>query len=227
MEKKELLSKYNEKKSEIKKRLQDFKNLSENEHIHEAIFCLLTPQSQAKKCWEAVVQIQKFFSPELWDAQRNRSFSDMKEISQESLNKNLISSCLSTKTRFHNNKTKYILKLRNNWQEIKQKIQDETKNNNIIQLRNWLADNILGLGMKEASHFLRNIGKSNNQIAILDRHILRNLKELKIIKDIPTLNKKNYLILEDKFKSFSKKINIPIDELDLLFWSEENGSIFK
>ena len=50
-------------------------------------------------------------------------------------------------------------------------------------LRNFIAENVKGYGLKEASHFLRNIGKSDNQIAILDRHILRNLKALDIIEE--------------------------------------------
>lgn len=204
MEKRALFSAYKEKNNEITKRLEEFKNLPEKDYIHELIFCLLTPQSQAKKCWEAVVQLQKI--------------GDKKQT---------VSSCLSTKTRFHNNKTKYVLGARKRWEKIKEEIDKELKKGEIIELRNWLADNVLGLGMKEASHFLRNIGKSQNQIAILDRHILKNLKSLKVIKAIPSLNKKNYLKIEDKFKAFAKKIKIPIDHLDLLFWSEEEGTIFK
>jgi len=40
----------------------------------------------------------------------------------------------------------------------------------------WLVKNLTGLGYKEAGHFLRNIG--SGKIAILDRHILRNLHAL-------------------------------------------------
>lgn len=200
MNKEELLLKYKEKKKDIEKKLEKFKNLPEKDYIHELIFCLLTPQSKAKKCWEAVVQLKETDN-----------------------NLQTISSCLSTKTRFHNNKTKYVIEARKNWEEIEEKI----RTLGTLELRNWLAENVLGLGMKEASHFLRNIGKSNNQIAILDRHILRNLKSLGVIKSTTSLSKKTYVKIEEKFLAFSKKIKIPIDELDLLFWSEEEGSIFK
>ena len=53
-----------------------------------------------------------------------------------------------------------------------------------MELREWLVKNVKGLGYKEASHFLRNIGKSED-LAILDRHILKNLQDLKVINDIP------------------------------------------
>jgi N-glycosylase/DNA lyase len=83
------------------------------------------------------------------------------------------------------------------------------------------------MGYKEAGHFLRNIGKSDNKIAILDRHILRNLKELGVIKSEELKGKDSYFEVERKFIDFSDKIGIPIDELDLLFWSRENGEVFK
>ena len=38
---------------------------------------------------------------------------------------------------------------------------------------------------------------------------------------------KTYFEIENKFKEFSKKVNIPMDELDLLFWSKEEGTVFK
>jgi len=81
--------------------------------------------------------------------------------------------------------------------------------------------------MKEATHFLRNIGLGKD-LAILDRHILKNLNYYGVINELPkTLTKKKYLEIEDKMKKFSEEIKIPIDELDLLFWSEETGKIFK
>jgi thermostable 8-oxoguanine DNA glycosylase len=54
------------------------------------------------------------------------------------------------------------------------------------------------------------------------------LKEYGVIEEIPeVLTKKNYLEIEKKMKEFAKLIRIPLDELDLLFWSEETGFIFK
>ena len=57
---------------------------------------------------------------------------------------------------------------------------------------------VKGLGMKEASHFLRNVGRGKT-IAILDRHILKNLKKYGAIDGVPTsLTKKRYLEIEGK-----------------------------
>ncbi|MFN3910047.1 MAG: DNA lyase, partial [Candidatus Anstonellaceae archaeon] len=90
-----------------------------------------------------------------------------------------------------------------------------------------LVKEIDGLGLKEASHFLRNIGMMKN-LAILDRHILKCLKYYGVIKEIPkTLTKKNYLEIEKRMIEFSKKIKIEPAKIDLLFWSEQTGYVFK
>jgi len=94
------------------------------------------------------------------------------------------------------------------------------------ELRDWLVTNVRGLGYKESAHFLRNIGYRG--LAILDRHILRNLKRFGVIRRLPpVLNRKRYLHIEEKFLRFADLVGIPIDELDLLFWSMETGVIRK
>ena len=192
---------YLEKKQNIKSKLLEFKELSEKEKYKEFLFCLLTPQSNAQRCWQAVEEISKQSSP---------SLETLKEI-------------LSSKTRFHNTKALRIFKAKESWNKITPLLHNE----NILLLRNQISENVNGYGLKESSHFLRNIGKSNNQIAILDRHILRNLQSNNIITDTKIKSKKHYLEIESAFLNFSKQINIPADELDLLWWSRENGEIFK
>ena len=93
--------------------------------------------------------------------------------------------------------------------------------------REWLVDNVLGLGYKEAGHFLRNIGLGED-LAILDRHILKNLAILGVIDEVPTsLTKNRYLEIEKRMIAFSRKVGIPMGHLDLLLWSKETGEIFK
>ena len=90
-----------------------------------------------------------------------------------------------------------------------------------------MVKEVNGFGYKEASHFLRNIGFYED-VAILDRHILRNIVRFGIIKEIPkTINKKTYIEIEDKMKNYCKKHKINFAELDLIFWSNETGEVFK
>ena len=97
----------------------------------------------------------------------------------------------------------------------------------VYKQRDWLVANIKGFGYKEASHFLRNIG-FGEEIAILDRHILRNLVALRVIKKNPqSISKIMYMEIEDKMKLFAKKIDIPLSHLDIVFWCKETGEIFK
>ena len=200
---KNLLRPYIKNKIKIKSRLKQFKFLPEDQYFNEFTFCLLTPQSNAQNCWKAIQELQ--------------------DIKLNEQNEQKIESILKTKTRFHRTKTKRLLLANQTWRKIKPKLND----NDTMELRNFIAENVNGYGLKEAGHFLRNIGKSNNKVAILDRHILRNLEQLNIIKMPKAINKNNYLEIERKFLDFSNQIQIPIDELDLLFWSQENGEIFK
>jgi N-glycosylase/DNA lyase len=94
--------------------------------------------------------------------------------------------------------------------------------------RDWLARErgIKGLGYKESSHFLRNVGFSG--YAILDKHILRSLAELQVIETPqPPTTRTRYLETEERLKRFARDIRINFDELDLVLWSMKTGEILK
>ena len=97
-----------------------------------------------------------------------------------------------------------------------------------MERRDWLVKEkgIKGLGYKEASHFLRNIGFKG--YGILDKHILRSLAELKIIDDPkPPNTRSRYLTIEAKLKKLTEVTEIDFDELDLVLWSMKTGEILK
>ncbi len=97
-----------------------------------------------------------------------------------------------------------------------------------LALRDFFATNkgIKGIGYKEASHFLRNIGLKG--YAILDIHILRSLHEFGLIDNPnPPTTRKRYLEVEEKLKEFAKSIDIDFDELDLVLWSDRTGEVLK
>jgi N-glycosylase/DNA lyase len=97
-----------------------------------------------------------------------------------------------------------------------------------IARRDWLAKDprIKGLGYKEASHFLRNIGFSGH--AILDKHVLRCIADVGIVDSPrPPTTRDRYLQVEEKLKRFANEIKIDFDELDLVLWSMKTGEILK
>lgn len=201
---------YKSKKKDIKKRLLEFKeilNKSEEKVYAELVFCLLTPQSKAKVCDVAVKKL----------TEKGKLLSnDSSEIK-----------AWLAGVRFNNQKSKRVAEARNLFSngssvKLKDKLEGDPK-----EIREWLVENVKGLGYKESGHFLRNVGLGEN-LAILDRHILKNLLKYNVIDEIPnTLTPKKYFEIEEKMKKFSKEINIPMGHLDLLFWSEEAGEIFK
>ena len=203
---------YSNIRDEINNRLKEFKKKweeSEEVIFAELVFCILTPQSKAKLCWKAVETLRE--KDLLLNGNRN-------EIAKEL---NMV--------RFKNKKASYIISARNQFLNngkisIKSIIK---KFQNPMDAREWLIKNVKGIGYKEASHFLRNIGFGEN-FAILDRHILKNLKSLGVINSIPkNLSRKKYIQVEEKMKKLSEKMNIPLSSLDLLLWYKETGEIFK
>ncbi len=203
---KDLTHFYKERRISIRKRLKEFSKVQPADYFYELVYCLLTPQSSAAHAEQVVAKLRdvrfqyRNVNPE--------PFLRQKE-------------CY---IRFHRTKSRHLLRTKDQFSIIAQKLSEPIS---AMALREWLANNVLGLGYKEASHFLRNIGR-NEGLAILDRHILRNLKRLGVISTIPKpISRKHYLDIEKRFSKFAIDLGIALDELDLVFWSMETGEIRK
>ncbi len=198
---------------EIRARVDEFKRVwetgSEKDIFAELVFCILTPQSRAKLCWAAVKKL----------ADKNLLLKG---------NKNQIAKKLEG-VRFKYKKAGYIVEARKQFlTEGKISIKLQISGfSDVYDAREWLAQNVNGIGYKEASHFLRNIGVGEN-LAILDRHILKNLKLFGVIEKIPnSISRKKYLEIEKKIRKLAEKVKIPMSHLDLVLWYKETGEIFK
>lgn len=207
----DLKSLYKERRTDIRQRLEEFRHVLDRDEVDvfaELSFCILTPQSAAKTCWNAVLKLTEK------DLLAKGSPDEIGEYLHE--------------VRFYENKARYIVQARNQFTKDGLHLKEHIRSfYNPFELREWFVENVKGLGYKEASHFLRNIGHGD-EFAILDRHILRNIKKLGIVEEVPTsLTKKKYLDIEERLRRFSKEIDIPMADLDLLFWSKETGWIFK
>ena len=73
---------------------------------------------------------------------------------------------------------------------------------------------------------MRNIGFTG--YAILDKHVLNCMAELKIIDEPkPPNTRSRYLMVEEKLRQLTKMTEIDFDELDLVLWSMKTGVILK
>ncbi|MCX7699112.1 MAG: N-glycosylase/DNA lyase [Candidatus Goldbacteria bacterium] len=206
---------YKKNKNEIRKRLNEFKNIWETKNefkaLQELIFCIFTPQSKAINCWKCV---EKIIEKKLLYTDNPEKLLRLKEINYVRFKNKKANFVVEAKNKFIKNGKIQILKFLSTFKDV-------------YEMREYLVKNIKGYGYKEASHFLRNIGFFND-VAILDRHILKNLKLMKVINKIPkTLTPKLYLEIEQCMKFFSKKIKIPMGALDLILWYKETGEFFK
>lgn len=203
---------YNIKKDRIKQRLNQFKevlNSTDEAIFEELVFCILTANTSAKMALNSIEAIRPYI---------------LEGTVQQ------ISSAIKGKYIYWNIRPQYIVSTRDYLKKefnfkLKEKILSFKDKQ---ELRDFFAlnKNIKGVGFKEASHFLRNIGF--NSYAILDKHIINTLFENKIIEinKRPT-SKKQYIELEQKYFEFAELLQIDPDELDLLLWSRKNGQILK
>jgi len=185
---------------EIRKNLKKFKKpKSENQLFKELCFCILVANTNLEK------------TIKIWKEINNGFLKYSK--------KQLSSKLKSLGYRFYNKRANYILYNR----KFKKMLKEKVKKLPDFYLREWLVKNLKGIGYKEASHFLRNIGYKN--FAILDRHVLKFLFKNKMIEKIPTnLTKTKYLSIENKLKKLADKFNITLAELDFFIFYSETGS---
>ena len=231
MDIKKLKQEYNNKKDRIKERLSQFEKFFNKPYswfyrngelfllpvgtqddyriFEELAFCIFTANTSAEMGAKAVDSVRNVLI--------NGTADDMTRR-------------LEGIYRFNNVRPAHIIHTRTYLKNsLNFKLKDKIKSFiNKDELRDFFALNkdVKGLGMKEASHFLRNIGFMG--YAILDKHIISSLHEFGVIKtnDKPK-NSKEYIDTEKKFIDFSKDVGIGMDELDLLLWSKKNGRILK
>ncbi|MEM4165891.1 MAG: N-glycosylase/DNA lyase [Candidatus Bilamarchaeaceae archaeon] len=190
----------------VKRRIRSFKNFrkkSEKEIFKELCFCILTANYNAK----GAIRIQKKIDDGFILLTQKKLASALRKLGH----------------RFPNTRAAYICENRKYLSCLKSIFNF----NDGKSAREWLVKNIKGLGYKEASHFLRNIGFDD--VAIIDFHIIDVLSRYKMIKK-PTsksLSKKTYYDIEKKLEELAKETNVPLSELDLYLWYLETDKIFK
>lgn len=192
-------------KSLVNKRINEFKEIgsSSSDRIFiELCFCILTANYNAEK----TIKIQEKIGLGFLFLPESKLVEELKKLGY----------------RYPNLRAKYIIEARKKKEllvEALKKVRDENR------LRELLVKNFRGLGYKEASHFLRNIGYTN--VAIIDFHIVNILARYGLIKKFKVLTKRKYLEVEGKLRKTAEKLNLSLAELDLYLWYMETGKILK
>lgn len=190
----------------IEKRFKEFKWLGENgseqDLFSELCFCVLTAN------WSAQGGIK---AQQLIGAQ---GFLDLSQ-------KDLEASLVTVGHRYPKARASYIIKNRDLLGKLKSIIKMEP-----FIAREWLVKNALGIGFKEASHFLRNVGIE--ELAILDRHVLSIMSKYEIIDQVPkSLTKSRYLFYEKQLREIADQFGEPLGKFDLYLWYFVKGKVEK
>ena len=201
---------YEEVRELIERRLAEFRSIDRRDVVRlfeELTFCVMTPQSRAKAALRAVEELKS----------RGLLLGGGPEEVAEVLRRNGI--------RFHNQKAKYVVRNRELVRGDKPRL-IELLGEDVHRVREVLVEEVWGFGLKEASHFMRNIGYSG--LAVLDRHVLRWMKALGAIEEVPrTLTRRRYLELERRFVRLSEELGLAPEALDLLLWYASTGEVLK
>lgn len=198
-----------EVKGKIDFRINSFRDLNENgtddDLFFELCFCLLTANFSAKRAIEIHEQI---------------GFDGFIGLSQEGLALKL----RELGYRFPNKRAEYVVLVRNLRKGLREKLflcKDD------FERRRFLVENIKGIGMKEASHYLRNVGFFN--VAILDFHIVDILAQNNVIRRpfSKSLSPRVYLEIEEELLRLARACGLTQGELDYYLWYLETGEILK
>jgi N-glycosylase/DNA lyase len=211
-------SKYNgiPLKDIVEKRIQEFKELGANGKTRfdfrpfldidletglfgELCFCFLTANSSA----ELGIKIQKFVGDEGF---MKKSFEELSQIFK------------NMGHRYPEIRAHYIFLARNfDINSVLKEKDGKKAREKVIKLK--------GLGMKESSHFLRNIGFDD--VAIVDRHIYRFLVRHKLVPQRESISPSLYLICEGVLTKISEILKIPLSALDLFIFFKQSGKVLK
>ena len=87
------------------------------------------------------------------------------------------------------------------------------------ELRDYLIEILPGIGPKQASMFLRNIGISYD-LAILDRHVLNYMHATNIVTNAGarSFGKREYLSTEMKLLKYAEELGYPVGCVDWAIW---------
>jgi len=126
-----------------------------------------------------------------------------------------------SKYRFYNVRSKFLVQSR--W--IVDSLPDILAMKDRIEARDYLVNNLKGIGYKEASHFLRNVGIFD--FSILDKHILNMIKKEYPERKFTVGSRKNYLETEKTILEFADSISLEPGILDLYLWKIATGKLLK
>jgi len=203
------------RRKEIRKRLGEFDDVwrkgSDARLWEELAFCIFTAGASARMGLSAVAAVR----PLLLDGDSDAMTAALKKAGAH---------------RFPVARPRYIVSTRNYFHaDCGMRLRKRLRSfSDPVERRDWLAQEkqVKGLGYKEASHFLRNIGVKGH--AILDKHVMRCLAEIGVIDTAkPPATRRQYLEVEQQLVRFAREIRIDFDELDLVLWSMKTGEVLK
>ncbi len=197
-----------ELRSMVENRISEFlevKEMGTEKWFEELTYCLLTAYSRARigqLCVDALCDRNALLN------------GDLDQV---------VETLKTQGHRFAEKRAEYIFNARTFVPTLKETIQSFQ---DIKAAREWLAKNVKGIGWKESSHFLRNVGYLD--VAIIDRHIISNMVDHGILEERPkSITKRRYLEYEGILAEVARRVGMTLGEMDLYLWYRKTGKVLK
>lgn len=173
---------------------KSFQPKEEEDAFYELCFCICSPQTS----FETNSELNK----------------DLREVGffRNFVHKDRLEEFIY-KTRFYHRKADFLIDAKNHWREIWYHMEHLESD---WERREYLVNQVRGLGYKTASHFLRNV-RGCEHFAILDTHVCKFLRVS--VPHSPVM----YKVLESNFQQIAEKAALTPLELDMLIFSQYTG----
>lgn len=212
-------SRHEEVEETVEQRMEEFRSLRDSTDLRlfrELVFVILSSQTNAEQAWEASGKLEELgllldSSPEeILEVLERYEISYEKKKSEQIVDarEELSQPTLSNPT---------------NELSIESRLPLEQPK----KARTWLSENIPGIGLKGASHFLRNTGYGKD-LGVASRHTLAVLNDLELMENSsPPNDEESYREMEEAMRELGEKLDISTGAVDLVLWSMKTGKVFR
>jgi N-glycosylase/DNA lyase len=196
---------------------------SENKLLSELVLCILSSQEKYEVALAVMKELRKHNA--LRVPKNKTEFKEIKSQVKSTLKNpvdyKLNEQSYSRRLRFFLKKAQYIIATIENIYLNDLTIKEILRQEDCIQeTRKNIINYSYGLGPKQASMFLRNIGYYT-EFAVLDKHVIDYMKlmGLTTVSEASFSNISAYQKIEMQLKSYAESFNLSLLHLDLAIWT--------
>ena len=194
---------------------RNWSNMTEEELWHELCFCVLSSNVHYETAYSALLQLEAKRLVETSGCSAKLIANELRRPIYLPRRKD----GSFRRYRFPRRRARDIVRARQYVYQINGGIKNLlNRSNNAFEMRDFLTKNVPGLGLKEASHFLRDVGFSDS-LAIIDSHVADYIRmNFPEVQNVDHFTRRPYLELERLIQNVATSHNLSLAVLDMAIW---------